>query len=244
MNTEVPSRVLLVGGGGHVGRILRPAFEAQYEVYYYDLNPVPDAESRTTVGDVIDKSAVQRAVADMDVVVYLAMGAVSHEDKAEHARSNFEVNVHGVYRVLKEAMRAGVRRFVYASSLSVYDNIARSPGTDESTPTNAWDVYGVSKRLGEHVCEMAAARYPDASVTALRLMRPLDEQQFEKYQKREHSEKLSHPTGPEDIRRLFMAAVALDEPGMHTIQATGDKEGVYYPLTRARQVLGWSPQGE
>src|SRR5438552_1232857 len=112
-------KVLVVGGAGYVGTILRPALEKEHQCVHFDLRPVPGAEERTIIGDVTDPDATTRAVQEMDVVLYLAMGA-GHSTKYVDPRPSFAVNTHGVYQFLKAALKSGIRRFVSTSTLSVY----------------------------------------------------------------------------------------------------------------------------
>jgi UDP-glucuronate 4-epimerase len=66
---------------------------------------------------------------------------------ADYARNN----VTATQRLLEASEKAGVRRFVYASSSSVYGNSARLP-TTESDPCRPFSPYGVSKLAAENLC--------------------------------------------------------------------------------------------
>ena len=74
-------KVLVTGAAGHVGSILRPAFEARYECRYLDVRPVAGAESRTVVGSVAEADAVNEAMAGMDACVHLAMAPPREEPR-------------------------------------------------------------------------------------------------------------------------------------------------------------------
>jgi len=236
-------KVLVVGSAGYVGSILRPALEAEHEVRHFDRFPVPGAEQRTVVADVNDGDAINRAVQDMDAVLYLAMGVVGNKNVSE-VNTAFDVNVRGMYRFLHTATAAGVKRFVYASTLSVYEHYSRIKPMTEEVPADAWGVYGASKRLGETLCEMASQKFPEATFLVLRLMLPRNDKDFVGYEfKRENPEKCSTATGPNDMQSLFLAALACDRPGLHIIQATGDLMQKQFDMTRAREILGWQPQG-
>lgn len=240
--------LLIIGGAGHVGNILRPALEAEHHCVYFDRKPVAGAEQHSIIGDVNDDEALIAAMKDIDAVLYLAMG-VGEEGKTcggkgvGNINAAFDVNVRGVYRALRHALDAGIRKFVYASSLSVYSGAGRERQIDESHLPDAFDVYGLSKQLGERACDTAALVFPDATITSLRLMHPMTEEQWQA-----HDGSKRHPgyfpTGPKDLRRLFLAAIACDKPGSHMIQATGDLNAEKFPHERARQVLGWQPVGE
>lgn len=74
-------------------------------------------------------------------------------------------NLGGMDALLTWAKRAGVRRVVFASSMSVYGDVSVDE-VDENTPTTAPSPYGATKLLGE---AMLAERAGSFSALALRL---------------------------------------------------------------------------
>lgn len=246
-------RLLLIGGAGRVGEIVRPALEAEHTCHYLDVRPVPDAEDRTIVADVNDDDAMQQAVQDTDAIVYMALGAGEPFSptgpggptyKYSNPDAAMNVNVLGLYRALHYGILAGVRQFVHSSSLSVYDGIRPYP-VDESCPMTAWKPYGISKRLGEVVCQAMVERCPELSVTALRLMLPYSDAQWEAFHNDDnHMDARKYPLGPKDAQRLYLAAVQFKRPGFYPVQASGDVAGHDIPHHRAAELLGWTPRGE
>jgi len=235
-------RVLVVGGAGHVGSIIRSALEQQHACRYFDLRPVPGAEDRTIVADVNDDPAVAKSLVDVDALVYLAMGKPPRTRDCSEIDGMFIVNVIGFYRFLWHALHAGVRRIVYASSLSVYQKLYEGLPRDESIAADSFAAYGVTKRLGEQMCLAGAQQHPDATIVALRLMFPQDE---EGWAKRDPSKQhWLGALGPQDTRRLFLAAVACNRPGAHIVQASGDTDGQSFPNTAATELLDWRPLGD
>ena len=240
--------VLIVGGAGHVGSIIRADFEREHRVHYYDIKPFPGAESRSVVADVNDAAKIEKAVDKQDAVIYLALGwAPGPKRNCNHIDSAFAVNVRGFYRFLEQGLRAGVRRFVYASTLNVYeqwDEPGPLPACDD-VPTSAWGTYGMSKRLGEQLCLAAAQQYPDAVIIALRLCGPKSEEDWpgNEYRK-ELGLNNKCMLGPNDTRRLFLQAVQCDRCGAHLMNATGDLAKLRYALDKSAEILGWQPKGE
>ena len=165
-------KVLIVGGSGYVGSILRPALEAEHDCRCFDARQGDWPAERTVVGDVHDDDTVRRAVHGMDAVLYLAMGARRDRLFVHHIDLAFSVNVAGAYRFLRRAMSAGAKRFIYASSLSVFQNASRRAYLDEQMPPDGWNPYSISKRLAEQMLLAGAPRYPKATILALRLMWP------------------------------------------------------------------------
>src|SRR5690606_28085435 len=69
------------------------------------------------------------------------------------------VNVRGTFNLLRAASKAGVGRFVFASSGEVYPelNSVYLP-IDEAHPTHPTSMYGLSKLLGEEMVQNFARR--------------------------------------------------------------------------------------
>ena len=67
-------------------------------------------------------------------------------------------NILATQRLLEAARRVGVRRFVYASSSSVYGNVKSFPTTEATLP-RPFSPYGVTKLAGEHLCNLYAENW-------------------------------------------------------------------------------------
>lgn len=65
-------------------------------------------------GDVLDRSAVDAAVADADVVIHLAFLIIGDPEEAQH------VNIEGSRNVFEAAVAAGVSSLIYTSSVAAY----------------------------------------------------------------------------------------------------------------------------
>jgi len=259
-------KLLVVGGAGYVGSILRPALEAEHDCRYLDIKPIEGAGPDSIVGDVDDEATVRRAVEGVEGILWVAMGVptgVHKNEGCQNLDAAFDVNVRAYYRLLNIAHKLAVRRVVYASSLSVYKhcNARGKYPLDENEVPDAFEPYGMSKRLGEFIGEAWANQQRERTFVALRLMWPRDDQDWpgNEYKRgrtwslSRNGEKLGvvesrqaaawHPTGPNDLRRLFVASLALEQPGAFAIQATGDLEGMAFPFKQAEEVLGWKPEG-
>lgn len=142
-------RVLVTGGAGYVGSALVPKLlAAGYEVAVLDLYLYGDvfaklaSDPRLTQvrGDLRDPSDVARALAGCDAVVHLACisNDPSFDLDPELGRS---INYDCFRPFVKASKNQGVRRFIYASSSSVYgikvgvdvtEDLALEPLTDYS----------------------------------------------------------------------------------------------------------------
>jgi nucleoside-diphosphate-sugar epimerase len=240
-------KLLVVGGAGYVGSIVVPAFEKEFECTYFDIKPVQGYEDRTILADVGDEEKVRQAVVGMDAIFYLAMGwgknAQGHPI-VDDINPTFDVNVRGLYRFLYLSLAAGTKRFVYASSLSVYNNLWNNTVFDENRPADSWYPYGLSKRVGEFICGCAAQAHDSACITAIRLILPRNENDWPKDRYDPQKPRNSCATGPKDTQRLFVSAVNFDKPGFHLLQASGDMEDKFLPNKHVNEVLGWLPKNE
>lgn len=151
-------RLLLTGGTGFIGsRLALEARQRQMDVVVTGMVNTDAERTRVTElarsGVRIEEGALQDAafarhvVSDCDVVIHLA--AAQHESGVPD--SYFEdVNIGGTRSLLMASRDAGVRRFVYGSTIGVYGSAAN--GTlDESSPPNPDNVYGRTKLAAERV---------------------------------------------------------------------------------------------
>ena len=241
-------KVLVIGAAGTVGSVVRPGLEAEHECFYLDLRPVPDREDRTIVASVHDQEAMDRAVRGMDAVIYMAMGgSITEPPGINDIELAFSVNCGGLYRALRAAAHAGIKHFVHASTFSVYRDVAPGFDVNEDDEPDQYDsTYGLSKRCAEFVCQATSKAYPEMTIVAMRLFHPSSEERFKQVWANPdvHTTVARFATGPKDSRRLFLAALALDQPGLHLVNTCGEVEPKLFDLSKARDLLGWAPRGE
>ena len=141
--------ILIAGGAGYIGSRLVPALQIRgHHVSVVDLcwfgNHLPE-ETGVSAIDVFELEApMLRAY---DVVVFLS--GLSNDPMAEYSPSeNFIQNGAAPAFLAYIAKQAGVPRFVYASSCSVY-GFAGAVLSSESDRPNPGYPYGISKLQGE-----------------------------------------------------------------------------------------------
>ncbi len=113
---------------------------------------------RLVEGDVRDAALVGSLLGPETVVVHLAARAgvrPSLEDPAAYA----SVNIEGTAVLLEAARRAGVRRFVFGSSSSVYGDSAPVPFNEDWPALLPISPYAATKRAGELLCATFAQLY-------------------------------------------------------------------------------------
>lgn len=142
-------RILIAGGAGYVGAALIPKLlERDYLVDVVDLfwfgNSLPQ-ETGLLHKDIFDLNVED--LKEYDQVIFLA--GLSNDPMAEFSPSkNFVYNAAAPAYLAYTAKRAGVRRYIYASSCSVYGYTVNEL-YDETRPVASAYPYGISKLQGE-----------------------------------------------------------------------------------------------
>jgi len=150
-------RFLVTGSAGHLGEGLMRTLRAQRrEAVGLDRLESPFTER---VGDLRDFDFVRRSVKRCDVILHVATLHKPH--LATHSRRDFvETNVVGTLNVLEAALAAGVSAVVFTSTTSAFGASSQprdgepAVWVDESLPSRAKNIYGVSKNAAEELGEL------------------------------------------------------------------------------------------
>ncbi|MCI0697251.1 SDR family oxidoreductase [candidate division KSB1 bacterium] len=147
---------LVTGGGGFIGsNIVRALVERGQPVRVLEnfstgrRQNLAELENKIELieGDIRDQVIVERAVDGIDYVLHqAALGSVPRS--VQDPLTSNDVNVNGTLNLLWAANQARVKRFVMASSSSIYGNTPSLP-KDESMLPNPVSPYAVSKLAGE-----------------------------------------------------------------------------------------------
>lgn len=147
--------VLVTGGAGYVGSLLVPQLlDRGYNVTVYDIMyfgdhflPKQNPALRLIEGDIRDTAKLARACQGQDVVISLA--CISNDASFElDERLSTSVNMDAFEPMVIAAKRAGVKRFIYASSSSVY-GVSDKPDVTEDHPLVPLTLYNKYKGLCE-----------------------------------------------------------------------------------------------
>jgi len=150
-------RVLVTGAAGFVGRALVPRLEAS--------GYAARLATRAETGDIGPETDWRPLLADIDAVVHLAARVHVMRDRAADPEREFDrVNHQATATLAAQAAAAGVRRFIFLSSIKVHGDASDHPLSASDAPAPD-DAYGRSKLAAERAL---AGLGDDMTVVVLR----------------------------------------------------------------------------
>jgi len=163
--TTALRHVLVTGGAGYVGAVLVPKLLAHgYRVTVVDLYIFGEAalapvsghpELRQVKGDIRDRALLERELTGVDAVIHLA--CISNDPSFElNPALGKSINYDAFLPLVDISKDRGVRRFIYASSSSVY-GIRQEENVTEDLPLTPLTDYSRYKALCEEVLLRAQA---------------------------------------------------------------------------------------
>ncbi len=166
---------MVIGGGGYVGAVLVPKLlRSGYKVDVYDLfiygeevfNSVKDNPDLTLIkGDVRDTELLAREMEGGDAIIHLA--CISNDPSFElNPELGKSINYDSFEPLVRAAKDAGVKRFIYASSSSVY-GIKEVENVTEDMELEPLTDYSRFKMM----CEEVLLQYADDDFVCL-IIRP------------------------------------------------------------------------
>ncbi|MGQ9695195.1 MAG: NAD-dependent epimerase/dehydratase family protein [Thermodesulfobacteriota bacterium] len=161
--------ILITGGAGFIGsHLVDNLLEEGYRVICLDnfddfyspkqkrrnlSRAIKSANFRLVIGDLREKQKLEEIFAGekIEQVVHLAARAgvrPSLRDPLLYA----EVNVRGTLNLLETCREFGVKKFIFASSSSVYGNNPKTPFAEDDRVDNPISPYAATKKAGELIC--------------------------------------------------------------------------------------------
>ncbi|MFA9479374.1 GDP-mannose 4,6-dehydratase [Phycisphaerales bacterium AB-hyl4] len=178
------STTLITGAAGFIGSHLTDRLLAQGQQVvgldnfcdFYDpaIKHANLAQARTqgcfslVEADLRDRDAVVEAVAAHrpDTVVHLAAMA-GVRPSIENPAYYTAVNLNGTVNLLDAAVAQGCKRFIFASSSSVYGNNKKTPFSEDDRVDHPISPYAATKKAGELICHSYSHLY-QLPITCLR----------------------------------------------------------------------------
>jgi nucleoside-diphosphate-sugar epimerase len=138
------SKVLVTGGSGFIGsNLCRLLHESGHSVLSLDMKESSPKPWGVVVADIREFQVPN----DIEIIIHLA-AQISVAHSVTEPEETFSINVEGTKNIVKGAVSAGVRRFIFASSAAVYGDAEMMPIT-ESAPLLPQSPYAESKIQGE-----------------------------------------------------------------------------------------------
>lgn len=245
-------KLLLIGGAGHVGKLITPYLRHHHTLRVLDLADPADPDVEHIYGSVLDPDIIRHALDGVDAFIWLAMrsaqgGMVTDQD-VETIVDNYDLNTKALHLFLYLAQEAGVKRGIYTSSMSVHYRGRPSYPGEEAVPLDSPSVYGLSKGFGEQICAYFA-RWFGMDILGLRISGPRNRADYlaqRRNPQRAGDGSYVHPLDEEDMANAYLGALAAlgAEPRYESIYIVGDETGAEHDLSKAERLIGWRPQSQ
>ncbi|TFV34787.1 NAD-dependent epimerase/dehydratase family protein [Bradyrhizobium frederickii] len=146
--SETKPVALVTGASGFVGRHVVRALTREGWSVRRAVRSSQRADDEVVIDSIGPETDWQAALEGVDAVIHLA--ARVHSKNDEHADEHRKVNVEGTLRLARHAATAGVRHFIFISTVLVHgrSNDGRAPFSESDLPTPR-GLYGTSKAAAE-----------------------------------------------------------------------------------------------
>ena len=144
--------ILITGADGHIGRRLCPMLRgASWSIAAVDLSN--DPKQNIDACDLRSESQVSSLFERYKISAVIHLAGILPTAFQSDPLTGAEVNLTGSLRLIRHSIRAGVNRFVFASSMSVYGSNTSNRALNERDLSSPDDVYGAAKRAVEIIGE-------------------------------------------------------------------------------------------
>ena len=168
INSSKP-KIIVTGASGFIGRNFLNTYKDDFYIYAFARRAqhIAHVDEHKNIKwiqlDLADEEMVKKVtdnIAKDGGVRYILHLAgyydFSNEDNPEYERTN----VRGTYNILANSVKLGIKRFIYASSLTVTDFTKSDMIVNEESPADADFPYAVSKRKGEEYVKEFSEQFP------------------------------------------------------------------------------------
>lgn len=159
-------KIFLTGASGFIGRAVIKRLKVNHQL---TLLLLPDesiaglGDLNVARGDITRLRSLSGLMNGHDTVIHMA-GSVGYQSW----RNCLSINVDGTRNVLKQAVKAGVIRFIHMSSVSVYGRVPDIRIMEEQPYRKIQDPYGDTKIAAEQL----ARKFADRHRIDLTILRP------------------------------------------------------------------------
>ena len=245
-------KVLVTGGAGRIGGIVRRFLGSKYELSALDREAVEGVPSH--VADLADLDAIRPVFTGQDAVVHLG----AEPSGGTPWESVLPSNIVGAYNVMEACREAGVKRVVFASTNHVvgyypekddpYRAVFEGRLDDASGPfplltaeqTRPDCLYGVSKAFGEVLGSLYWDKY-GISFIALRIGAVSTDTEWYRQSYPSLAMWLSHRDAAQLIERSIDAPHSV---GFLVVYGISNNTLRIHEIETAERVLGYRPQDD
>lgn len=195
---EEKKRIAVTGGHGKVGKTLVPHLKSRgYEVLIIDSVAPTDPNELAMVADLTKFGEALDALSSAGEDVYAhpapkAFDAIVHLASLPHPRmkpdsEEFRINMMATYNVFEAARRLDVKNVIWAASevgTGVPYDKTEAPyvPVDEHYPMRGYNVYSLTKVLGEEMARQFCLNDPEMRITCLRLSNVMNQEEYTKFE--------------------------------------------------------------
>lgn len=147
-------RIVVTGGLGFIGHhLVNRLIEFGHEVVIVDSGASGDAARATQGVSLVHRDIRSLAIEEAEEIMHgcewvFHLAAHKHQSESSDPDGMIDANVHATYRLMKAAATAGVKRFVFASSLYAYGSMGPNVMAESDVPVPT-TLYGATKLFGE-----------------------------------------------------------------------------------------------
>lgn len=171
-------KILVTGGGGYIGaELCKSLLKAGYKVSVLDIflygvevfSEIKDSPNLEIIrGDIREKELLEKAMSGVYCVVHLA-AIVGAPESNRIPDVTWSINLDGTKSVYETALKAGVKKLIFASTVSNYGAVGTDVAVDEDSALDPISPYSESKVEAEEYLKSKAREQKDLAITILRL---------------------------------------------------------------------------
>jgi len=250
-------KILITGASGKVAQRILPFFPDDFDLVLTDRQAAEIQGRKIHALDITDYSAVRAAMEGVDAVVHLAIVSTREvvrdkplfdtDEGAEYLRFNdlaIDVNVRGTYHLFEAARAAGVKRFVYASSMTALIGLPRYSEFHDDLAPRPSNFYAVTKIWGENLGEYFSRRH-GLTVYCLRFGHPVGQKSdLQDCIKKNLNPLLGLLVSSEDLAGSVVAALTHQGgPAFGAYSIVSNCADSQIDFSKAEEI-GWSPKSQ
>jgi nucleoside-diphosphate-sugar epimerase len=156
-------RIFIIGAGGQLGSELTHRLRQTYGDHSVLASDVREPKGNNLgefeILDVLNVDGLERIVKKNKFTQIYHLAAVLSATGEKHPAFAWKLNMEGLHNVLETAVKFGVSKVYWPSSIAVFGPTTPKENTPQDTVMDPTTVYGISKLAGERWCAWYHARH-------------------------------------------------------------------------------------